>query len=61
MVVYADTKQILGCDIMSISGGEIMSQLQIAMMGKVSASELREVVFAHPCLSEAVNNLFGKI
>ncbi len=60
-IVDADTKQILGCAILGISGGEIMSQLQIAMMGKVSASELREAVFAHPCLSEAFNNLFGKI
>lgn len=61
VVVDADTKQILGCAILGISGGEIMSQLQIAMMGKVSASELREAIFAHPCLSEAFNNLFAKI
>jgi pyruvate/2-oxoglutarate dehydrogenase complex dihydrolipoamide dehydrogenase (E3) component len=61
VVVDADTKQILGCAILGISGGEIMSQLQIAMMGKVSAAELREAIFAHPCLSEAFNNLFAKI
>ncbi len=60
-VIDADSKQILGCAILGIAGGEIMSQLQIAMMGNVPATELREAVFAHPCLSEAFNNLFAGI
>ena len=60
-VIDADSKQILGCAILGIAGGEIMSQLQIAMMGNVPATELREAVFAHPTLSEALNNLFAGI
>ena len=60
-VIDADSKQILGCAILGIAGGEIMSQLQIAMMGNVPATKLREAVFAPPCLSEAFNNLFAGV
>ena len=57
-VVDADSKQILGCAVLGIEGGEIMSMLEIAMLGRVKATELAEAVFAHPTLAEALNNLF---
>jgi pyruvate/2-oxoglutarate dehydrogenase complex dihydrolipoamide dehydrogenase (E3) component len=57
-VVDADTKQILGFAVLGIEGGEIMSMLEIAMLGRVKATELAEAVFAHPTLAEALNNLF---
>jgi len=31
-VIDADTKQILGCAVLGIEGGEIMAMIQIAMM-----------------------------
>jgi pyruvate/2-oxoglutarate dehydrogenase complex dihydrolipoamide dehydrogenase (E3) component len=58
-VVDADTSQILGCAILGIEGGEIMSALEIAMMGKVPYTILRDAVFAHPTLAESLNNLFS--
>jgi pyruvate/2-oxoglutarate dehydrogenase complex dihydrolipoamide dehydrogenase (E3) component len=58
-VVDADTDQILGAAVLGIEGGEIMSQLQIAMMGKLTYPVLREATFAHPTLAESLNNLFG--
>jgi len=57
-IVDADTKQILGCAILGIEGGELMSMLQIAMMGKVPYPVLREAIFAHPTLAEGLNTLF---
>ena len=60
-VVDAETDQILGCAILGIEGGEVMSLLQVVMMGKVTASALREGVFAHPSLAESVNNLFATL
>jgi pyruvate/2-oxoglutarate dehydrogenase complex dihydrolipoamide dehydrogenase (E3) component len=60
-VVDADSGQILGCAILGIEGGEIMSMLEIAMMGKVPYTVLRDAVFAHPTLAESLNNLFGTI
>jgi len=60
-VIDADSGQILGCSILGIEGGEIMAMLEIAMMGKVPYTVLREAVFAHPTLAESLNNLFGMI
>jgi len=59
-VVDAKSDQILGAAILGIEGGEIMSQLQIAMMGKLPYTALRDGVFAHPTLAESLNNLFGQ-
>ena len=60
-VVDADTGQILGCAVLGIEGGEIMSTLQVAMMGKVPYTVLRDAVFAHPTLAESLNNLFSTL
>jgi pyruvate/2-oxoglutarate dehydrogenase complex dihydrolipoamide dehydrogenase (E3) component len=35
-----------------------MSILQVAMMGKLPYTTIREAVFAHPTLAEALNTLF---
>jgi len=58
-VVDAKNDRILGAAVLGIEGGEIMSQLQIAMMGKLPYTALRDGVFAHPTLAESLNNLFG--
>jgi pyruvate/2-oxoglutarate dehydrogenase complex dihydrolipoamide dehydrogenase (E3) component len=58
VIVDADSQEILGAAILGVEGGEIMSQVQIAMMGKLPYTELRDGIFAHPTLSEALNNLF---
>ena len=57
-IVDADTNQILGAAILGIEGGEIMSALEIAMMGKLPYTTLRDGTFAHPTLTESLNNLF---
>ncbi len=61
VVVDLDSEQILGAAILGIEGGEVMSMIQIAMMGKLPYTVLREAVFAHPTLAESLNNLFGKV
>jgi pyruvate/2-oxoglutarate dehydrogenase complex dihydrolipoamide dehydrogenase (E3) component len=57
-IVDADTDQILGAAVLGIEGGEIMSMLQLAMMGKLPFTMLRDAIFAHPTLAESLNNLF---
>jgi pyruvate/2-oxoglutarate dehydrogenase complex dihydrolipoamide dehydrogenase (E3) component len=57
-IVDADTKQILGCAILGVEGGEVMAVLQVAMLGRLPYTALRDGVFAHPTLAEALNNLF---
>ena len=60
-VVDAETDQILGCAVLGIEGGEIMAMIQIAMMGKLPYTALRDAVFAHPTLAESLNNLFSTV
>jgi pyruvate/2-oxoglutarate dehydrogenase complex dihydrolipoamide dehydrogenase (E3) component len=57
-IVDAGTGQILGAAILGIEGGEIVAVLQMAMMGQVPYTVLRDAVFAHPTLAESLNNLF---
>ncbi|MGE0882860.1 MAG: mercuric reductase [Blastocatellales bacterium] len=58
-VIDADTNQILGFTVLGIEGGEIMSMMEIAMMGKLPYTALRDAIFAHPTLAESLNNLLN--
>ncbi|WP_442588024.1 mercuric reductase [Pedobacter sp. AW31-3R] len=60
-VVDKKSKQILGATIIGEQGGEIMTVLQMAMMGKVTFEEIRFAIFAHPLYAESLNNLFMSI
>ena len=57
-VVDADSNQILGAAVLGIEGGEVMSVLETAMMGKLPYTAVRDGTYAHPTLSESLNNLF---
>jgi pyruvate/2-oxoglutarate dehydrogenase complex dihydrolipoamide dehydrogenase (E3) component len=57
-IVDSDTGRILGCAILGLEGGEVMAVLQVAMMGKVPYTAIKEGIFAHPTLAESLNNLF---
>lgn len=61
VVVDADSGRILGAAVLSLEGGELAGLLQIAMMGKLHYSALRDGVFSHPTLAESLNNLFTAI
>jgi pyruvate/2-oxoglutarate dehydrogenase complex dihydrolipoamide dehydrogenase (E3) component len=57
-IVDADTDHILGAVVLGVEGGEIMSMLQLAIIGRLRYTDLRDAVFAHPTLAESLNNLF---
>jgi pyruvate/2-oxoglutarate dehydrogenase complex dihydrolipoamide dehydrogenase (E3) component len=57
-IVEVETDQILGAAVLGIEGGEIMSAIEIAMMGRLPYTALRDGTFAHPTLVESLNNLF---
>jgi len=57
-IVDAETNQILGCAILGMEGGEVMAVLEVAMMGKLPYTVIRDGIFAHPTLAESLNNLF---
>ena len=60
-VVDVETGLILGCAVLGVEGGELMSVIQMAMLGGLTATRLRDTVFAHPTLAEALNNLFAGV
>jgi hypothetical protein len=60
-IVDAETDQILGVAILGVEGGEVMTVLQMAMMGGVPYTAIRDGVFAHPTLAEALNTLFTAV
>ena len=58
-VVDGDTGLILGFSCLGIEGGEIMSIVEIAMIGNIPYQKLRDAVLAHPTLAESLNNIWG--
>ncbi len=60
-VVDATSKKILGASVLAAEGGELMSVLQMAMMGGITYDVLTEAIFAHPLYAESLNNLFTQL
>ena len=58
-IVDAGSGQILGAAVLGLEGGELMAMIQIAMLGKLPYTTLRDAVFSHPTLAESLNNLFS--
>ena len=61
VLVDAETDKLLGAAVLGLEGGEIMSLLQVAMMGELPYTALRDAVFSHPTLAESLNNLFATL
>lgn len=57
-LVSDETKEILGCAVLGVEGGELLATLQIAMMAKLPYTKIENAIFSHPTLSESLNNLF---
>ncbi|TLV03160.1 mercuric reductase [Dyadobacter luticola] len=60
-IVDAKTGKILGAAVLAEQGGEVVTILQVAMMGGLSYEELLNGTFAHPTYAESLNNLFMKL
>ena len=57
-IVDRASGEILGATILGVNGGEVVTQIQMAMMGGLKYTALREAVFIHPVLGEGLNVLF---
>jgi pyruvate/2-oxoglutarate dehydrogenase complex dihydrolipoamide dehydrogenase (E3) component len=58
-LVDPESGEILGAAVLGEDGGEIMSMIEIAMMGNLKYTALRDAVLAHPAYAESLNNLFS--
>ena len=60
-IVDADTGKLLGAAMLAENGGELMTMIQLAMMGGITYDVLRDNMFAHPTFAESLNNLFARL
>jgi len=58
VIVDAASGQILGCAVLGSEGGEIMTIVQVAMLGKLSYTDMADAIFTHPLFAEGLNTLF---
>ena len=61
VLVDAESDLIIGAACLTAEGGELMTALQLAMMGGLPYQQLRDGVFAHPTWAESLNNLFAEL
>lgn len=61
VLVAADSDEILGFTMLGSEAGEIVSTVQIAMLGKVPYTVLRDAPIAHPTLTEGLNLLLALV
>ncbi|KAF2000561.1 mercuric reductase [Amniculicola lignicola CBS 123094] len=59
IVVDKETEEIVSFSAISTEAGEVMSVVQMAMLGGVKGSVLREAIWAHPSWAEGLNNIWG--
>ncbi|MFE9812795.1 mercuric reductase [Streptomyces sp. NPDC005227] len=57
-IIDADTGQILGAAVLGAEGGEIMSIIQVAILGRLPYTAMADAIFTHPLLAEGLNTLF---
>jgi pyruvate/2-oxoglutarate dehydrogenase complex dihydrolipoamide dehydrogenase (E3) component len=57
-VIDETSQRILGAAVLGLDGGELVALFQLAMMGNLPYTALRDGIFAHPTLAESMNNLF---
>jgi pyruvate/2-oxoglutarate dehydrogenase complex dihydrolipoamide dehydrogenase (E3) component len=60
-VVDPETRRILGFTVVGVGGGELMAIVQMAMAGGLPYDALRETIFVHPTMAEALNNLYATL
>ena len=59
--LVAEDDSILGFTVFGVDGGEIMGAVQIAMLGKLPYTTVREAVLTHPTLLEGLIVLFSSV
>ncbi|WP_406724015.1 FAD-dependent oxidoreductase [Streptomyces sp. GD-15H] len=60
-VVDAGTDQILGVALLGHHAGEVLSAVQMAMLGRLPYQQVRDAVFTHPTMGEGLNLLFDTL
>ena len=59
VVVDVDTNQIVGCTLFGPESGEVINSVAMAMKTNQPYTFLRDFIFTHPSMSEALNDLMN--
>lgn len=57
-VVDADSGKILGCTLFGVDSAEVINIVSVAMKAGLEYTFLRDHIYTHPTMSEALNDLF---
>jgi pyruvate/2-oxoglutarate dehydrogenase complex dihydrolipoamide dehydrogenase (E3) component len=60
-LVDTQSDRILGFTVVGVGGGEIMAAVQVAMVGQMPYTALRDTIFTHPTLLEGLIPLFSAV
>ncbi|GAB2451063.1 dihydrolipoyl dehydrogenase family protein [Streptomyces incanus] len=60
-VVDAETDQILGAALLGRNAGEVITALQMAILGRLPYRQVRDAVITHPTMGEGLNLLFDAL
>ncbi|MFH0762441.1 MAG: dihydrolipoyl dehydrogenase [Candidatus Omnitrophota bacterium] len=60
IISHAETKQVLGASIIGPRASEVIGILTLAVTSRLNLGQLRDAIFAHPTISEAVGEALGQ-
>ncbi len=58
-IIHAETGRILGAALLCPEAYELVNTLKLAMDAEVGAESLRDMIYTHPTMTEAFNDLFA--
>jgi pyruvate/2-oxoglutarate dehydrogenase complex dihydrolipoamide dehydrogenase (E3) component len=61
ILVDANSDQILGFTMVGPQAGEVTSVVQMAMIGGLPYTAVRDTIFGHPLMSEGLNILLSNL
>jgi pyruvate/2-oxoglutarate dehydrogenase complex dihydrolipoamide dehydrogenase (E3) component len=61
VLVDAHSDQILGFAMLGTNAGDVVTAVQMAMLGKLPYTAVRDAIIGHPLMSEGLNILFSKV
>ena len=60
-IVDTQTDRILGFTMLGSNAGEVVATVQMAMLGNLPYTAIRDAILSHPTIAEGLNMLFAKI
>lgn len=60
-IIAKETDQVIGFQMLGVNAGEVMSVVQMAILGGLPFTALRDGIFAHPTITEGLNMLFANV